>query len=294
MPYFPVGTLSPLRPGSWPASPGRPTTPQLEDDEYTDEDDLDMPLLQRDPLKYFLTPATPEDEDLEFQFDFDAGIEDANKPQEIIRSVSPSTLDGLKSYKPKGKFSGSKNKNNTGASTDCAIIDSDSDDDESYTYFRPSKSSPLGLPDLGIDRPRSAGSVESMLSPDSFHVGSLRGRPVKRFAPPPPLPLPLSPSSLTSPTHHAGANSRRSLGHARSRSAPLLRRHSWREPSPDVWSIEEEPEKETLSERGLSTEDLEAYFHQEGRSAPMQIPVAANGKPIKKVRFVLPGVESYH
>ncbi|KAI4602034.1 hypothetical protein KJ359_010900 [Pestalotiopsis sp. 9143b] len=86
MPYFPVGTLSPLRPGSWPASPGRPTTPQLEDDEYTDEDDLDMPLLQRDPLKYFLTPATPEDEDLEFQFDFDAGIEDANKPQEIIRS----------------------------------------------------------------------------------------------------------------------------------------------------------------------------------------------------------------
>ncbi|ETS76104.1 hypothetical protein PFICI_11491 [Pestalotiopsis fici W106-1] len=274
MPYFPTSTLSPLRPGSWPASPGRPTTPQLDEDEFTDEDDLDMPLLQRDPLRYFLTPATPEDEDLEFQFDFDAGIEDANKPQEIIRSVSPSTLDGLKSYKAKGK--GDKKNNNS--QHDCAILDSDSDDDEDYVRFRPSKSLPLGLPDLGIERPRSAGaspgsgsSLESMLSPDSFHVGSLRGRPSKRFAPPP---------------------SRRTFGHTRSRSVPLLRRHSWREPSPDVWSIEEEPEKETLSERGLSTEDLEAYF-QEHKTAPMQIPTVA-GKPIKKVRFVLPGRESYH
>ncbi|KAF7532707.1 hypothetical protein G7054_g7742 [Neopestalotiopsis clavispora] len=274
MPYSPTGTLSPLRPGSWPASPGRPTTPQLEEDEFTDEDDFDMPLLQRDPLRYFLTPATPEgDDDFEFQFDFDAGIDDVTKPKEIIRSVSPSTLDGLKSYKPKGK------NNNTTATTnhDCAILDSDSDDDEEYIRFRPSKSLPLGLPDLGIERPRSAGaspnsSSESMLSPDSFHVGSLRGRPSKRFAPPP---------------------SRRTFGHSRSRSVPLPRRHSWREPGSDVWSIEEEPEKETLSERGLSTEDLEAYFH-ENKTAPMQIPTTAGGKPIKKVRFVLPGRDSYH
>lgn len=247
-----------LRPDSWPPAPGR-ITPTLMDDDFTDEDELDLPLLDQDTVNYFLTPATPQDDGLEFQFNFDAGIEDANNPSETVRSVSPSTLDGLRRYKP-------NSKNN-----DCAILDDDSDDEEDYIRFRPSKSFPLGLPDFGIDRPKSAGTIpskrgEDMLSPNAFHVGSLRGRPVKRFSPP------------------------RRTFQGRSRSVPLQRRHSWREPDPDVWSIEEEPEKETLSERGLSTEDLEAYFNVH-RTPPMDIPAA---KPKKKVRFVLPDRNSFH
>ncbi|KAK9774260.1 hypothetical protein AB5N19_13716 [Seiridium cardinale] len=258
MPFFPVGTLSQVRPESWPPAPGR-GTPALDDDSLTDDDDLDLPLLQRDPLKYFLTPPTPDDEELDFQFDFDAGIEDANKPQEIVRSVSPSTLDGLKRYKAKGK------------GNDCAIIDDESDEEEDYIRFRPSKSFPLGLPDFGIDRPKSAGATqarteEALLSPNAFHVGSPRGRPAKRFSPP------------------------RRTFQGRSRSVPLQRRHSWREPSVDVWSIEEEPEKETLSESGLSTEDLETYFN-EHKTSPINIPAT---KPKKKVRFVLPDRDSFH
>lgn len=263
MPHFPPGTITRVRPESWP--------PTLDDETSTDDDELDLPLLQQNPLTYFLTPATPQEEELEFDFDFDAGIEDANKPQEIVRSVSPSTLDGVRGYKSKGKNSSPvKDK-------DCAIIDdSSSDDDEDYIRFTPGKSFPRGMPGFGFDRakPSSTGaqseSSDGLLSPtSSFHVGSPRGRPAKRFAPP-----------------------RRTYQRGRPHSQPpLQRRHSWREPSPDVWSIEEEPEKETLSERGLSTEDLEAYFagdDHRSRSKPIDIPAA---KPKKRVRFVLPAEE---
>lgn len=219
----------------------------------TDDDEFDMPLLQRNPLTYFLTPATPGEEDMEFDFDFDAGIEDSSRPQEIVRSISPSTLDGLKRYKPKNK-------------DDCAILEdnADSDDEEDYIRFRPSKTSTsLSFPDFGFDRIRptvsrsKANTAEETLSP-SFHVGSPRGRPAKRFAPPP----------------------RRAFT-GRTRSFELPRRHSWREPSPDVWAIEEEPEKETMSELGLSVEDL----REAEKTQPINIPAA---KPVKKVRFILP------
>lgn len=225
---------------SWPPAAGR-HPPSLDDDNSTDDEELDVPLLQRDPLTYFLSPPTPTDEDeFEFDFDFDAGIEDSNNPREIVRSISPSTLDGLKKYKSKGH------------GTDCAILD-DMDDDEEEEYVRlgASKTSPLGLPDLGIDRPRPAGTTQSkitteaLLSPASFHVGSPR-RPFQ----------------------------------GRSRSLSLQRRHSWREPSPDVWSIEEEPAKETMSEMGLSH-----HLDEEKKTQPIDVLAA---KPKKKVRFILP------
>lgn len=236
----------------------------LDDDTLTDDDDLDLPLLQQHPLKYFLTPPTPDgDEEFDFQFDFDAGIEDANNPQEMVRSISPSTLDGLKKYKPRGRGNGN----------DCAILDDDSDDEDDYIRFKPSKSFPLGLPDFGFDRPKLAGPTaqtkignSDVSSTASFHIGSPRGRPEKKFSPP------------------------RRTFRGRSRSVILQRRHSYCEPSPNVWSIEEEPEKETLSERGLSTEDLEAYF-QEQKTPPMDIPAS---KPKKRVRFLLPGRDSFH
>lgn len=239
---------------SWPPSPSR--QPPSLDEDGSSEDELDMPpLLQEDPLTYFLTPATPkEEEDLEFDFDFDAGIEDSSRPRDIVRSVSPSTLDGLKKYKPKQK------------DPDCAILDDnddDDDDDEDYIRFGATAPEPISYDDFEGSRSLTATPTlqgEDRLSPVSFHVGSPRGRPSKRFAPP-----------------------RRPFGE-RTRGHPALkRRHSWREPSPDVWSIDEEPEKETMSEMGLSVEDLE-----DGRSKktqPIDIPAA---KPKKRVRFILP------
>ena len=294
-------TLTNAQPDSWPPSPSR-HPPSLDEDNNTSEEEPDMPpLLQEEPLTYFLTPATPKDEDrdFDFDFDFDAGIEDSSKPRDIVRSVSPSTLDGLKKYKPKSKAS------------DCAILDDDDDgdddddDDEAYISFSPSKAVMLGYDDFFDHRrrrrPRSRSSpikhsggispsVEDLLSPaSSFHVGSPRGRPARRFAPP-----------------------RRPFGEratVRRGGLPALqRRHSWREPSPDVWSIEEEPEKETMSEMGLSAEELRRrgleldldlddvdpataagyYDVRRGKKTrPIDIPPPA-AKLQKKVRFVLP------
>ncbi|KAJ8129745.1 hypothetical protein O1611_g3885 [Lasiodiplodia mahajangana] len=242
--------------GLWPSSPSR-IPPALDEDKdglSTDDEDIDNSARLENPLKYFLTPATPGDDEMEFMFDFDAGIEDSNSPRHIIRSVSPSTLDGLRRYKARSK------------EADCNILEDeeDSDDDEEeYIRFTSQKPLPFGLDDY-FDHPRhSSQTNDNLLSPSSFHVGSPRGRLAKRFTPPPRHVLRGRPTNRT-----------------------LQRRHSWREPSPDVWSIDEEPEKETRSEMGLSIEDLDG--DSEKKTQPIDIPAA---KPRKKVRFMLPAKE---
>lgn len=268
MPLLPSDALGAVHRQSWPpsgpwsSSPSR-IPPALDEDKdglSTDDEEFDHPPRPENPLKYFLTPATPGDDELEFEFDFDAGIEDSSSPRQIVRSVSPSTLDGLRRYKAKSK------------EEDCAIIeddDEDGDDDEDYIRLTPQKSLPFGLEDF-FDHPRHGSPSHTMsqthdtlLSPSSFHVGSPRGQLAKRFVPPPRRMLRGRPISRT-----------------------LQRRHSWREPSPDVWSIDEEPEKETMSEMGLSTEDFGDDL--EKKAQPIDIPAA---KPRKKVRFVLPAKE---
>ncbi|KAI0876584.1 hypothetical protein GGS24DRAFT_215970 [Hypoxylon argillaceum] len=248
--------------GLWPSSPSR-IPPALDEDKdglSTDDEDIDIPARPENPLKYFLTPATPGDDELEFEFDFDAGIEDSNSPRQIVRSVSPSTLDGLRRYKARSK------------AADCNIRENDDededDDEEDYIRFTPQKSLPFGLDDY-FDHPRHGSpshavsqTTDALLSP-SFHVGSPKGRLAKRFTPPP-----------------------RHVIRGRPAHRTLQRRHSWREPSPDVWSIDEEPEKETRSEMGLSIEDLDDGL--EKKTQPIDIPAA---KPRKKVRFVLPAKE---
>ncbi|KAI1648596.1 uncharacterized protein F4817DRAFT_59261 [Daldinia loculata] len=255
MPFLPTSTsMRDQSEPSWPPSPSR-LPPSLEDDtNSTDDDEPDAQWSNVNPMMYFLTPPTPKEEDLEFDFEFDAGIEDSTKPREIIRTVSPSTLDGLRKYKPRDKMA------------DCAVLDDnedDDDDDEDYIRFHPHghTSLPFGFEKF-FDQTRPSSTVtsqttESLLSPAAFHVGSPK-RTVKRFAPP-----------------------RRPL-RGRSPRQSLQRRHSWREPSPDVYSIEEEPEKETMSEMGLSVEDL---TDDQEKTRPIDIPAA---KPRKKVRFVLP------
>ncbi|KAI1827856.1 hypothetical protein F4861DRAFT_292165 [Xylaria intraflava] len=244
-----------------PSSPSR-FPPALDEDRdglSTDDEDFDSAPRPENPLKYFLTPATPENDEMEFEFDFDAGIEDSNSPRRIIRSVSPSTLDGLRRYQ-------SKRKDASCAILDDDDVDSDSDDGEEYIRFTPHKPLPLSL-DSYFDRPRhspphnvASRTTDALLSPSSFHVGSPNGRLAKRLA-----PLP------------------RRLPRGRTPGLSIRRRHSWREPSPDVWSIEEEPEKETMSEMGLSIEDLDDGMEKKTR--PIDIPAT---KLRKKVRFVLP------
>ena len=210
-------------------------------------DDEPRPLLDidDDPLTYFLTPTPDfEDEDGDIDMGFDAGIEDPSKPKEIVRSVSPSTLDGLR--KPGLRRSPSPDLIDSGLATP------PDDDDEDYIRFTPRF---LSLRDFADARPQSpvfGKSANALLSPASFPAPLPRGR---------------------------GRGSRR----PRTRSMSLGRgnrpAHLWREPSPDVWSIEEETEEETM----MSEMSDGAGSQRGGDGLEMRA-----SKPKKKVRFVLP------
>ncbi|KAL7922144.1 hypothetical protein ACQKWADRAFT_313356 [Trichoderma austrokoningii] len=216
------------------------------------------PLLEDiddDPLTYFLTPITPEDDeddemmmDLDLDvdmMDFDAGIEDASQPREAVRSVSPSSLEGLR--KPDA------NRPATPES-DSDALTTDDDDEEEYIRFSPASPSSMLSPlrDLAIDglrfrtkTPVFGLTANALLSPNSFPAPTSRGRGRT--------------DSRASPRLQT-----------RSLSARVRENHLWREPSPDVWSIEEETEEELMSDGGV---DITA------------------AKPKKRVRFVLPNHE---
>ncbi|KAH6889897.1 hypothetical protein B0T10DRAFT_404257 [Thelonectria olida] len=105
---------------SWPPTQVRlkPTVPTKENP-LPSLDDID-----NDPLTYFLTPAPEIDDHLDDDMmDYDAGIEDDSRPREIIRSVSPSTLDGLRKpgLRPISPDTGSD-----------MTADDEDDDDEDY------------------------------------------------------------------------------------------------------------------------------------------------------------------
>jgi hypothetical protein len=213
--------------------------------------------IDEDPLTYFLTP-TPLLEDDEMLdgviMDFDAGIEDPSHPHDMVRSVSPSSLDGLskpssRSRSPEFDF-------------DMPTPDEDDDDEEDYIRFATGGYSSrfLSLPDFAIDgrrpRPRSP----------------LFGRSTN---------LPASFPGPSSPPRGRVLHARGRLSPVRSVSARGRPGHLWREPSPDVWSIEEETEEDMESVRD-KMEPLE-ILNGEGSDG--------EGKIKKKVRFVLPSEE---
>jgi hypothetical protein len=237
---------------SWP-----PTLVHLQPPRLT-KDGEPRPLLEidddDDPLTYFLTPAPPyEDQEGDHDMmDFDAGIEDPSQPRTIVRSVSPSTLDGLR--KPPGRDrSVSPDLDSDMASPD--------EDEEEYIRFSPDSRRHSSLRDLYIDglgqRPESpvfgSRSTNALLSPASF-------------ASPPPTRARPQPAIR--------------IGRARSSSIRSRPTHLWREPSPDVWSIEEETEEE-MDEAGQNMSEKKSS-HLDQKAA----------KPKKKVRFILPGEES--
>ncbi|TPX08743.1 uncharacterized protein E0L32_009805 [Thyridium curvatum] len=247
------------------------------DHDNINKDEPDLALIDDDPLTYFLTPAPAmEDEDM-MDLDMDAGIEDPKNQTEIVRSVSPSSLGGLSRPPPRPPTP--PRSPPCRLSPDPDSTTDDDDDGEEYIRLGTSYRLPLNLPFslrefTGLRKKASAGKTSrpTLLSPNSFpgpgssssssmppsnSYASSRGRSAVRFGSGPP-------------------GSRRSVG-LRERTQSLPTRQSpraWREPSPDVWSIEEEAE-----------DDVEMGTAEGGTQAATEAPVT---KPKKRVRFVLP------
>ncbi|KAI9896983.1 hypothetical protein N3K66_008005 [Trichothecium roseum] len=232
------------------------------------------PLLDidDDPLTYFLTP-TPDFEDVDGDFDmdmgFDAGIEDPSRPRDVVRSVSPSTLDGLRKTRTRGLLRRMPSSDMITESGLATPPDEDDDDNEEYVGFSPQF---LSLSDFSDSRPQNpvfGRSVNSRLSPPP----QLSMSPPQSSSPPP-----LSSSPLSRGRTRSGRNR---LGGSRARGGRPA--HLWREPSPDVWSIEEETEEEILS--GELSDDPAGSWGSPRREG---IEMRAASKPKKQVRFVLP------
>ncbi|KAK1969753.1 hypothetical protein LZ32DRAFT_625414 [Colletotrichum eremochloae] len=251
---MPQTPISPPWRDSWPPTLVRlaPTTPK----EYPSLDDID-----EDPLTYFLTPAPDledHDEDVNMM-NFDAGIED-NSPREIVRSVSPSTLDGL------SKAKGGRKSPPVPGLSDLATPDTD-EEEEDYIRFAPQGFTvPFSLRDFAIDGVKSkvrSKSSGALLSPSSFSPG--RGKATVR---------------------PGGRGRQRSVSFRHQRP-----QHVWREPSPDVWSIEEETEEELVSEMGSSTDAVSDIGDMEDVLETRMNKDVEAAKPRKKVRFLLPAME---
>ncbi|KAK3177562.1 hypothetical protein K4F52_009658 [Lecanicillium sp. MT-2017a] len=221
--------------------------------------------IDQDPLTYFLTPEAGDDDDdfisdSDDDMDYDAGIEDTGSPREIIRSVSPSSLEGLR--KPNARAAS--------PDFDSDGLTSDDDDTEDFVRFSPP---PRG--NALFSRPRDAAetfgfrsrspvfgsTANGFLSPASFPGPAMRGR--SAFSPP-----------------------RRSM--LRNIPSRVRPGRLWREPSPDVWSIEEETEEDLLSEMENSL-TVKSDSGLNTARKPIDIPIV---KPKKKVRFVLPGEDA--
>lgn len=260
---------------SWPPTQIvlRPSMDQ-DDDEM---EDLDLSYIDKDPLNYFLTPAPSSDDENADSMDFDAGIEDAKRPAPIVRSVSPSSLDGLSRLgvrpptPPRCPGSPSPEPD-----VDMAPTPED-DDGEQYIGFGAGMAGNfgLGLPftlrDFAAARARGrekeCKTPNGLLSPTPLHAGhlsSVRGRSANR-----PGLRPIAAGGI-----------RRSVS---ARSSP----HAWREPSPDVWSIEEESDEELDTEMSKG-ETGNNEGHDAQKTKPIDIPAS---RPKKKVRFVLPARE---
>jgi hypothetical protein len=125
----------------------------------------------------------------------------------------------------------------------------------------------------------SVSSTNLLLAPDAFHVG----RP------------PTAPTTRGRSTAASGGRGRPLLvQRPRSWSGPIhagplsenrLSPRAWREPSPDVWSIEEDPEAEMMSEFGEGSVEVDTFGHK------TEVMTPGADKAGKKVRFALPITE---
>lgn len=212
--------------------------------------------IDKDPLTYFLTPTTDDDEmELDEEdhtmMDFDAGIEDSAHPKQIVRSLSPSSLEGLR----RGPRSPSPD-------FDSDDFTSDDEDNEDYIRFSPSTLNLFLQPEQTLYNSgvRSRSPVFYPVDSDGY----------------------LTPASFPAPNPRRSSSARRGL--YRSSSARARQGHLWRSPSPDVWSIKEETEDQLLRDDGAIQSPLggNPVIIKKDNTVPQLR---------KKVRFVLPPKE---
>jgi len=222
---------------------------------------IDMSLMDDDPITYFLTPAQPSygyaDDAMDFEMDFDAGIEDAKHPPPIVRSVSPSSLGGL-SLPPPRISTPPRRSESPDLDHDMPSIGSTPEDAEEYIHFA-ARGLPFSLRDLTASKPRKFANTRSESPPSSAPHS---GRPGQRLS----TARKSRPRALT----------------------PRRSPHAWRSPSPDVWSIEEETEealRSDMEDSGIIEDGRTASAGVVHKSKVIDIPAA---KPKKRVRFVLP------
>jgi hypothetical protein len=247
--------------------------PSIEPDDV-EIDDLDLSYIDDDPLNFFLTPApSSQDDDIDMM-DFDAGIENSKRPAPVVRSISPSNLDGGLHRLPLRPPTPPRTAGSLSPEPELDMAPTPEDDGESYLHFGSSPATPpftlpFSLKDFATARSKARKEsskrtpAAALLAPTPMHgsTSSGRGRLSHR-----PGPRPLG-ASLD-----AGGRSRTWSGR--------LSPRAWREPSPDVWSIEEETEEDLTSEMGGS-----AVSDAVVQTRPINILAA---KPKKRVRFVLP------
>lgn len=270
--------------------------------------DRDDSLIDDDPINSFLSP-TPllddgdtdeEDMDLDLDMAFDAGIMDSSRPMPIIRNISPSKLGGglrppppPRTPTPPHLRFGSHSppsRNSPEVSTPDMGFD-DYDDGEDYVRLSPLKpgSFSLAVPGFHLASTKSAAIAaakaeekeedrvalmmargssynedeEYFSSGPSFHVGRPKMSPVNRGRP----TRPAVPRLPARPRSWSGAS-----GYGNGRLSP----RAWREPSPGVYSIEEEDEAE------ISEMELDTPHEQQPKSVRR-----ARSKG-KRVRFAMP------
>ncbi|KAM7201860.1 hypothetical protein V8F33_003136 [Rhypophila sp. PSN 637] len=268
----------------WTSSPNSQLRlgPQTKENNDADIEPMDLSRMDDDPISYFLTPAPGSlldpynngEDPMDFEMEFDAGIEDFKHPAPIIRSVSPSSLEGL-SLPPHRPPTPPRSPGTPDSSTDMPLTPDDGEDYMRFALKGRSLTLPIRLSDLTGGR--KSRREHHRLSPSSSSEvhGSAVGSPVR-------VPSPLS--GYTTSIAVVG-----SRGRSRTMPMPPRRRspHAWRQPSPDVYSIMEETQDAIESEIGA--EDVSGYKNNNNddraKARAIEIPAA---KPGKRVRFVLP------
>ncbi|KAL2268512.1 hypothetical protein VTJ83DRAFT_3358 [Remersonia thermophila] len=254
-----------------------------------DIDDLNLSKMDDDPFRYFLSPASSayaDDENMDFDMDFDAGIEDSRRhhaASRLFRNISPPSLAGFgrRPHSPSQHITPPRSPETPELDYD---LSSSPDDHEQYEYM--DTSSDLdntydSWPRRVKNKFKSSSSsrnqnIDNFLSPSALPDPFLLSRPPSRASTRRSdrgsgLP-PLRSSS-------AGGVGWRSGGGGGRGTPGRISPHAWREPSPDVWAIEEEPEAEDEE-----MQDPEGVSSGRGRRGS-DMPAA---KPRKRVRFALP------
>jgi len=230
-----------------------------------DDDDTMADTIDENPFAFFLSSPTDVDDYLfdDDATDLSAGIETPDE-KPAVREVSPSSLQ------------------RKGSPSDSISRDEVIDPDEDEMYIRNitrALSMPLSLSDFTRSAIRDKVNPRPHLrsrarSPD----GSAREQYLSASPRTPPTP------TLRGRVNLAPSSKIRGRGRGQTHSLPARRPHSWRQPSPDVWSIPEEKE-----DRGALDDvpalSLDGHSDSEQRDSHKGAVNIPPPKVVKKVRF---------